>query len=58
MALGDDAVGSDSYDIGDGSASEVSHSADDLATKVEELTIALASQDKFLRLATKSKCDT
>jgi hypothetical protein len=37
MALGDDAMGSDD------SASEVSHSADDLTTEVEELTATLAS---------------
>jgi hypothetical protein len=44
MALGDDVVG------GDDSSSEVSHSVDDLATEVEELTVAMASQDKLFRL--------
>jgi hypothetical protein len=34
------------------STSEVSHSANDLAAEVEELNVALASQDKMLRLAT------
>jgi hypothetical protein len=43
MVLGDDVVGGDSQDIGDGSAFEVSHSTDDLAAEVEELTAALAS---------------
>jgi hypothetical protein len=32
MAIGDDEVGDDDQDIGDGSTSEVSHSTDDLAT--------------------------
>jgi hypothetical protein len=50
MTLGDDAVGCDGKDIDDDSACEVSHSTNDLAAKVEELTIALASQDKLLML--------
>jgi DNA gyrase/topoisomerase IV subunit A len=51
MALGDDAVSSDNQDISNGSGSEVSDSANDLAAKVEELNAALANQDKLLRLA-------
>jgi hypothetical protein len=50
IALGDDVVGGDDQDIGDDSASEVSHSVNDLAPEVEELMTTLASQDKFLRL--------
>jgi hypothetical protein len=57
MALSDDAVGGDRQDIGDGSASEVSHSANDLAAEVGELTTTLASQDKLLRLATHERKD-
>jgi hypothetical protein len=57
MALGDDAVGHDGQDIGDGSAYEVSHFADDLVVEVEELMAALASQDKFLRLSTRERKD-
>jgi hypothetical protein len=37
MALGDEAVG------GDGSASKVSHSANDLAAEIEELNAASAN---------------
>jgi hypothetical protein len=44
MAFGDDVVSGDGLDIGDDSASEVSHSTDDLATKVEELNTDLASR--------------
>jgi hypothetical protein len=55
MALGDDVVGGDSKYIGDDSAFEVSHSANDLAAEVEELNAALANQDKFLRLATRER---
>jgi hypothetical protein len=51
MALGDDVVGDNMQDINDGSASEVSHFADDLTVEIEELNIALVNQDKFLRLA-------
>jgi hypothetical protein len=51
MALGDHAMG------GDGSVSEVSHFADDLAAGVEELKAALASQDKLLRLAARERKD-
>jgi hypothetical protein len=51
MALSDDAVG------GDGSASEVSHSVDDLAIEVKELTVPLSSQDKMLRLAARERKD-
>jgi hypothetical protein len=51
MAVGEDAVGSDRKDLGNDSTYELFRSADDLATKVEELTTALASQDKLLRLA-------
>jgi hypothetical protein len=50
MSLGDDVVGNDVKDISGNSASEVSHSTDDLAAEVEELTAALASQDKLLWL--------
>jgi hypothetical protein len=57
MALGDDVVGDNGQDIDDGSTSEVSHSDDDLATKLEELTVALASQDKLLRLAAHERND-
>jgi hypothetical protein len=57
MELGDDVVGSNGQDIGDNCASEVSHSVDDLATEVEELTATLASQDKFLRLAARGRKD-
>jgi hypothetical protein len=49
MALGDDTMGGDGHDIGDVSASEVSHSADDLTVEVEELNAALASYDNLLR---------
>jgi hypothetical protein len=52
MALGDDVVGGDSKDIDNDSSSEVSHSVDNLATKVEELNVALGNQDNLLRLAT------
>jgi chromosome segregation ATPase len=55
MALGDDTVGGDGQDIGDGSASEVSHSIDDLSAKVQELNAALASQDKLLRQAARER---
>jgi hypothetical protein len=52
MALGEDAVGtSNDKDIGDDTTSEVLPSADDLATEIEELNAALASQDKLLRQA-------
>jgi hypothetical protein len=57
MALGDDAVGDDREDIGDDSASEVSHSVDDLTAEIEELTNVLASQDKMLRLASHERKD-
>jgi hypothetical protein len=49
MSLGHDAVG------GDGFASEVSHSADDLTTKIDELNAALVSQDKLLREAARGR---
>jgi hypothetical protein len=49
MALGDDSVGGDVQDIGDDSASKVSHSTDDLTAEVEELNVGLVCQDKFLR---------
>jgi hypothetical protein len=51
MALSDDEVGGDHQDISDGSSSEVSHSIDDLAAKIDELNAALVSQDKLLRQA-------
>jgi hypothetical protein len=51
MALGDEVVGSDGQNISDGSASEVSHSVDDLATVIEESNTTLANQYKLLRLA-------
>jgi hypothetical protein len=41
--LVDDAACGDSKDIGNDSASDVSHFIDDLAAEVEELTTALAS---------------
>jgi hypothetical protein len=43
LALGDDAGGGDNKDIDDDYASKVSHSTNDLAAKVEELTIVLAN---------------
>jgi hypothetical protein len=55
MALGDDAVGGDGKYIGDDSASEVSHSNDDLVTEVEELNAALENQDMLLRLAARER---
>jgi hypothetical protein len=55
MALGDDAVGGDGQDINSGSASEVSHFADDLTVEVEELNAALANQGKLLRLAARAR---
>lgn len=56
MALGEDAVGtSNDKDIGDDTTSEVLPFADDLAAEVEELTAALASQDKLLRQAARDR---
>jgi hypothetical protein len=56
MALGEDAVGTgDSKDIGNDTTSEVLPSADDLATEIEELNAALASQDKLLRHAARER---
>eukprot|EP00267_Zea_mays_P043388 XP_020395469.1 uncharacterized protein LOC103629069 [Zea mays] len=56
MALGENAVGtSNDKDIGDDTTSEVLPSADDLAAEVEELTTALASQDKLLRQAARDR---
>jgi hypothetical protein len=55
MALGGDALGGDDKDIGEGSASEVTHLADDLAAEVEELTATLSSQDKLLRLPARER---
>jgi hypothetical protein len=52
MALSDDTVGGDGKDINDDSTSKVSHSADDLVAKVEEMNVALVNQDKLLRLST------
>jgi hypothetical protein len=49
MTLGD-VVGSDDNDIGDDSTFKLSLSIDDLVTEVDELTVALASQDKLLTL--------
>jgi hypothetical protein len=57
MALSDDAVGGDGQDIGDVSAFEVSHSANDLTIEIKELIAALASQDKLLLLATRERKD-
>jgi hypothetical protein len=57
MPLGDDAVGSDGQDIGDGSSSKVSHSTDDLVAEIEELNVALANQNKLLRLAVRERKD-
>jgi hypothetical protein len=51
MALGDDAVGGDSQDIGNNSTSKVSHSTNDLAVEIEELKAALMNQDKLVRIA-------
>jgi hypothetical protein len=47
MALGEDTVST-----GDDTTSEVLPSVDDLAAEIEELNVALASQDKLLRQAT------
>jgi hypothetical protein len=56
MSLGEDAVGTnDDKDIGDDTTSEVLPSVDDLATKMEELNAALASQDKLLRQAARER---
>jgi hypothetical protein len=57
MAFGDDAVGGHDQDIGDGSASDVSHSTDDLTAEAEEPISYLASQDKLLRLAARERKD-
>jgi hypothetical protein len=51
MALGDDVVVGDGQDIDNNFEYEVSHSADDLPTEIEELTTVLASQDKLIKLA-------
>jgi hypothetical protein len=51
MSLGEDIIGSDDKDNDDNSTSEVSVSAIDLVAEVDELTVALAIQDKSLRLA-------
>jgi hypothetical protein len=55
MTLGEDVVGSDDNDIGDDSTFKLSLSIDDLVTEVDELTIALASQDKLLRPMAREK---
>jgi hypothetical protein len=55
MGIGDDAVSGDDKHIHDDSTLEVSHSTDDLVAEVEELMAALASHDKFLRLARERK---
>jgi hypothetical protein len=55
MALGDEVVGGDGQDIGDESTYEVLPSVDDLIAEIEELNTALASQDKFLRQATRER---
>jgi hypothetical protein len=57
MALGEDAVGTgDDKDIGDDdTTSEVLPSADDLAAEIEELNVALDSQDKLLRQAARGR---
>jgi uncharacterized protein YPO0396 len=55
MALGDDAMDSDGQDIDNDTTSEVLPSADDLATEVEELNAALASQDNLLRQAARER---
>jgi hypothetical protein len=49
MTLGEDVVDSDDNDIDDDSTFKLSLSIDDLVTEVDELTVALASQDKLLR---------
>jgi hypothetical protein len=50
MALGEDTVGiGGDKDIGDDTTSDVLPFVDDLATEIEELNDALASQDKLLR---------
>jgi hypothetical protein len=46
MALGEDEVGGNDKDIDDDSTSEVSRSADDLVTEVDERTTTLAFWDK------------
>jgi hypothetical protein len=58
MALVDDAACGDIKDIGNDSASDVSHFIDDLAAEVEELTAALASQDKLLSLTARERKDS
>eukprot|EP00267_Zea_mays_P054411 XP_020407646.1 uncharacterized protein LOC109945719 [Zea mays] len=56
MALGEDAVGtSDDKDIIDDTTSEVLPFADDLATEIEDLNAALASQDKLHRQAARER---
>jgi hypothetical protein len=55
MSLGDYAVDGNDQDISDVSTSEVSHSTDDVPTKVEELTTNLASQDKLPRLVAQER---
>jgi hypothetical protein len=51
MTLGEDSVGGDDRNISDDSTSDVSHAANDLAAKVDELMGVLASQEKLLRLS-------
>jgi hypothetical protein len=56
MALGEDAVDtSDDKDISDNTTSEVLPSADDLASKIEELNTTLACQDRLLRKAARER---
>jgi hypothetical protein len=56
MALGEDAVDtSDDKDIDDDITSEVLPIVDDLANEIEELNIALATQDKLLRQAARER---
>jgi hypothetical protein len=55
MELGEDTVSSGDRDIGDDSTSQVLPFADDLTVEVDELTAALASQDKLRRLAARER---
>jgi hypothetical protein len=51
MAVGKEVVGGDGKDINNNCMSKVSLSTNELSAEVDELTNALASQDKLLMLA-------
>jgi hypothetical protein len=51
MAVGKEVVGGDGKDIDNNCMSKVSLSTNELFAEVDELTNALASQDKLLMLA-------